>query len=163
MNRRIGILALLVMVFMAGCHPSPYFQKVATVPSAAWDYGFKPTFSVDVTDTTASYRSYFVIRHTQGYPYNNIWMLVSVKGPGDKTTHKERVNIILAEPTGKWMGRGMGEIWEQRMAMKLDDSTLFRRKGTWEISLEQNMRVNPLPEILNVGVRVEKAQGARTN
>ena len=79
-----------------------------------------------------------------------------IKGPGDTTARKERVNVMLAEASGKWMGRGMGEVWEQRMYLKMEDTTLFRKKGTWQISLEQNMRVNPLPEILNIGFRLER-------
>jgi gliding motility-associated lipoprotein GldH len=83
-------------------------------------------------------------------------MWVYIKTPGDSVIKKERVNIILAEATGKWLGRGMGEIWEQRMQLNLGDSINFYRKGTYEISLEQNMRINPLPDILHVGLRVEK-------
>jgi hypothetical protein len=45
------------------------------------------------------------------------------------------------------------------MAMQLQDSALFRRKGVWEITIEQNMRVNPLPEVLDAGLRVERAPG----
>lgn len=157
MTRGTIFIALLVFVMLAGCLPSPYYQRVDTVPGAAWDYSFKPVFHVEVTDTNAVYKPYFIIRHTQGYPFNNVWMLVSVKGPGDKAAHRERVNIVLAEPSGKWMGRGMGEVYEQRLSMKLEDTAFLRRKGVWEITLEQNMRVNPLPEVLSTGIRVEKA------
>jgi len=83
-------------------------------------------------------------------------MLVHIKQPEDTVIKTERVNIVLAESSGKWMGRGMGELYEQRMFLKLSDTALFNKAGTYEISLEQNMRVDPLPEILNVGLRVEK-------
>ena len=79
-----------------------------------------------------------------------------VKGPGETIAKKVRVNVPLAEATGKWLGRGMGEIWEQRMPVDLGDSIRFDHKGTYEITLEQNMRINPLPEILHVGLRLEK-------
>jgi len=86
-----------------------------------------------------------------------LWLWVYIKAPGDSTSKKERINIPLAEATGKWLGRGMGEIWEQRMPIDLGDSIKFNKQGTYEISLEQNMRINPLPEILHVGFRLEKA------
>lgn len=86
---------------------------------------------------------------------------MSVKTPGDSIVKKARVHIVLAEPSGKWLGRGMGEIYEQRMKFSLGDSITFRKPGTYEVSLEQNMRINPLPDILNVGLRVEKLSGMR--
>lgn len=136
--------------------PAPYFQSQEPIPGNAWQYSFKPTFTFDVTDTEARYQPYFIIRHTQAYPYNNIWMWVYVKAPGDSIARKSRVSVVLAEQTGKWLGRGMGEIYEQRMRIAVTDSFNFRRKGTYKISLEQNMRINPLPEVLNVGFRLEK-------
>lgn len=83
-------------------------------------------------------------------------MLLYIKVPGDTIIKKERVNIVLAEPNGKWLGRGMDEIWEQRMFLKLSDSFRFNKLGTYQIAFEQNMRVNPLSEVLNIGIRVEK-------
>lgn len=115
-----------------------------------------PAFTFDISDTTTTYQPYLIIRHTQAYPYCNLWLWLHIKIPGDTTTRKERINITLAEPTGKWMGRGMGEIYEQRMPLKLSDSTRIGKAGTYTISLEQNMRINPLPDVLNVGLRVEK-------
>ena len=154
--RRTFWFLLLAVVLFTGCMPSPYFQKEEAVPQNAWSYNFKPTFTFDITDTTAIYKTTFLIRHTEAYPYQNIWLWVYIKTPGDTIVKKERVNITLAEASGKWLGRGMGEIWEQRMRMDLGDSVRFDKKGTYKISLEQNMRVNPLPDILHVGLRVEK-------
>jgi len=159
-------IAALVIVslfcFLSGCLPAPYYQKEEAVPQDAWAYSFKPSFEFNITDTTVGYQPYFLIRHTQAYPYSNLWVLLYIKTPGDSLIKVERVNVPLAENTGKWLGRGMGEIYEQRLPMNLGDSVNFNRKGTYTISLEQNMRINPLPEILNVGIRIEKT-GVRTH
>lgn len=150
------LLVFLLCVLVAGCLPAPYYQGQDPIPQNAWNYNYKPSFTFDITDTNARYQPYFIIRHTQGYPYNNIWMWIYVKTPGDSIAKKARINITLAEQSGKWLGRGMGEIYEQRMKVSLGDSINFRRPGTYKISLEQNMRVNPLPDVLNVGFRLEK-------
>lgn len=126
------------------------------MPQNEWSYSVRPKFKFEITDTTTTYQPIFIIRHTQAYPYCNIWLWLHVKTPGDSIGRKERVNITLAEPTGKWLGRGMGEIYEQRMKIKFSDSISFSRPGTYQVSMEQNMRVNPLPEILHVGLRIEK-------
>ena len=153
---RHTLFCLLFMVYLSGCLPSPYFQKEEAVPQNAWSYSFKPKYSIDIKDTLAHYQAYFLIQHTQAYPYNNLWVWVYVKAPNDSIAKKMRINVPLAEATGKWLGRGMGEIYEQRMPIDLGDSIKFDRSGTYEISLEQNMRINPLPEIMHVGLRLEK-------
>ena len=150
------IFILFFYCLLAGCLPSSYYQKEVAVPGSDWDYNYKPVFSFDITDTTAAYRTFFLIQHTQAYPFSNLWLLVYIKKPGDSVAQRERLNIPLAEANGKWLGRSVGEIWEQRLQMDLGDSVVFNKKGTYQISLEQNMRINPLPEILHVGLRVEK-------
>jgi gliding motility-associated lipoprotein GldH len=157
LTRHLPTLLFLILAVLAGCLPSPYYQNVEAVPGYAWSYDFKPTFRFDVSDTSADYRPYLIIRHSQAYPFNNIWVLMHVKAPGEKLARTERVNVVLAEPSGKWMGRGMEDMWEQHLYLKTEDSFSFRKKGTWEVSLEQNMRINPLPEVMNVGLRVEQA------
>jgi gliding motility-associated lipoprotein GldH len=127
------------------------------VPKNAWDYQFKPSFKFDITDTTATYNLYFLVRHTEAYQFSNIWLQVYSKQPGDSTFIKSRIEVPLAEPSGKWLGRGMGEIWEQRMPITRNDNPMvFKKTGTYEIRFEQNMRINPLPEVLQIGLRVEK-------
>ena len=146
---------------LAGCLPSPYYQSQEPIPQNAWNYNFKPSFTFNITDTTVNYQPYFIIRHTQAYQYNNIWMWLYIKTPGDSIAKKERINIVLAEQSGKWLGRGMGELFEQRMRVSLGDSIDFHKAGTYTISLEQNMRINPLPDIMNVGFRLEKGSFRR--
>ena len=157
MNKKYGLFYLLLLTFcLTSCLSGPYYQKEESVPQNAWSYNFRPSFSIDIKDTVANYKAFFLIQHTQSYPYNNLWVWVYIKAPGDSTVTKERINVPLAEATGKWLGRGMGEIWEQRMPIDLGDSIKFNKQGTYQVTLEQNMRINPLPEVLHVGFRLEK-------
>jgi gliding motility-associated lipoprotein GldH len=155
---RSFIFILTMTCFIAGCLPAPYYQKEEVIPQNAWTYTFKPSFTFDITDTISGYQPYFIIRHSQAYPYCNLWMWVYIKIPGDTIEKKERINVVLAEATGKWLGRGMGEIYEQRLPISFGDSVRLNRKGAYKITLEQNMRINPLPEVMNVGLRVEKKE-----
>lgn len=154
---RFLLFVVLSSCIFAACQPVPHYQKVEPVPQNAWSYSFRPVFTFTITDSTAQYQPYFIIRHTQAYPYNNIWLWLYIKTPDDTTTHKARINITLAEPNGKWLGRGVGAIYEQRMPVSLGDSINLSHPGTYQVGMEQNMRLNPLPEILHIGMRVEKA------
>ena len=51
----------------------------------------------------------------------------------------------------------MGEIWEQRLLLNMDGAPLhFSKPGLYHLQLRQLMRTNPLPDILSVGIRLEK-------
>lgn len=156
LSTRFIALLMLAVISMSGCMESPYFQKDVAVPGYQWKYDFQPVFKVDIQDTAALYDLYFIVRHTEAYPFSNIWMWIHSKAPGDTAFRKSRIEIPLAEKNGKWLGRGMGEIWEQRMPITREATRFFDKPGTYEIRFEQNMRVNPLPEVLQVGLRVEK-------
>ena len=155
--KKSTVLLFVLLFAISGCLTSPYYQQSVTVPSYAWAYNFQPSFRFEVTDTNSYYNLYFLIRHTEAYPYANIWLNIYTKEPGEKFFQQSRIEIPLAETGGKWLGRGMNEIWEQRMPITRNDAPMiFKKKGSYEIKLEQNMRINPLPEVLQVGLRVEK-------
>lgn len=162
MLRYFYTITLVCFISLAGCIPSPYYQKQYSVPGNAWQYSFKPSFTFNISDTASPYNLSFLVRHTEAYPYSNIWVWVYIKQPGGDSFERSRIEIPLAETSGKWMGRGMGEIWEQSMPITTNNNAMmFNKPGTYEIRFEQNMRVNPLPEVLQVGLRVEKNTSAR--
>lgn len=157
---------LLLLLIFAACQPSPQYQKHVTIPSKGWQYDYQPSFQVNITDTTAPYQLFLVIRHTNAYPFSNIWLRLRTQQPGDSSFQEERYEVTLASPTavlpdgslsGGWLGRGMGEIWEQRMALNdAQHPVYFKQAGTYVFKLAQDMRLNPLPEVLQVGLRLEK-------
>lgn len=173
MIKNFAILALFV-VSLASCVPSPYFQKSVALPNNMWSQKFSPAFTFDVNDTNIFYNLDFIIRHTNNYAYSNIWLNVLVKEPGDSTFKSARIEIPLAEPNGKWLGQGMGELYEQRRMIVIDHNAipitdnliaisessvpnLFRKIGKYEIRLQQNMRDEVLSDVLHVGLRVTKS------
>lgn len=139
------------------CIPSiDVFEKDVAIPKQQWQSSFKPEITFTVTDTASSYDIYLVVRHTDAYNYNNIWIKAAVQQPGDATIHSQRFNLALATNEKGWMGSAMDDIYEQRVLVQ--PQTKFKRPGDYHFTLEQVMREDPLPHVMNVGVRVEKAK-----
>jgi hypothetical protein len=63
--------------------------------------------------------------------------------------------VLLATNEKGWLGTGMDDIWELRQLIT-PQPFRFNRAGKATFMLEQIMRDNPLPEVLNAGIRVEK-------
>ena len=56
--------------------PSDVFEKDVAIPGQQWESSFKPTFNFNIReqDTARLYNIYLVLRHTDAYNYNNIWI-----------------------------------------------------------------------------------------
>jgi gliding motility-associated lipoprotein GldH len=68
----------------------------------------------------------------------------------------DTVNCKLADNSGKWLGKGIGDLWD--LQIPYIGGFKFAQKGKYTVSLEQAMRVeNGLEGITDVGLRVEKA------
>ena len=92
------------------------------------------------------------MRHTEAYHFNNIWIDFSATFPGKKP-QTQRLNLTLANTKG-WLGTAMDDIIEQRILLFSKPTSLD--SGTYTFSIRQVMREDPLENILNAGIRVEK-------
>ena len=158
-NKREILTTFLVIhcsLFIASCLQSPVYQAHEGIPKTAWAYTYKPAFEFDIADTAARYGAYFLMRHTDAYPFSNLWLWVETTAPGDSTPQRVRLEVPLAEKNGRWLGRGTGSIWEHRAPLTPNGTMRFPKAGRYTVSFEQAMRTNPLPEVLQVGLRVEK-------
>lgn len=146
------------LVFSYSCNiPSPYYQKQVGIPEAFWTYDNQPVFTIHINDTAAEYRMFLVLRHDEEYPYGNIWIRMSEKAPKSKKFNEgKRIEKKLASSEGIWLGKGLGGIWEHKLPLTPKETIKFSDTGTYKIKLEQLMRVNPLPSVLNVGLIIEK-------
>jgi len=158
-NKGWGIfLMLLVWGLMASCGvKSSYYQKQQAIKDARWSSGQQPVFRIDIKDTGALYDLFFLIRHDEAYPNSNIWIRMKVKAPGD-TLFRDgaRIELELADIKGQWLGRGMGGIWEHKVRIPAREAPRFAKAGTYELKIEHLMRQDPLPSVLNVGLRIEQ-------
>ena len=145
---------IILLIACVSCNTIDVFEKTNMFPSHSWKESEKPTFQFNITDTTSLYNIFFVIRHQDAYRYNNVWVNITVKSPVD--TSQVRREFILSNNTQGWLGSGMDDIFEHRIAFNNKPAAL--KKGTYTFTLQQAMREDPLDYVMNVGIRVEKAK-----
>jgi gliding motility-associated lipoprotein GldH len=159
LKKPILLLLIACSLQWAGCSlPSDVFEKDVALPGQQWESRFKPTidFTIQEQDTAYRYNIYLVLRHSDAYNYNNIWIKGTVREPGDTAARSERYDLMLATNDKGWLGSGMDDIYEHRI--QIQQQTKFKKPGTYSFMLEQIMREDPLKHVLNVGVRVEKVK-----
>jgi gliding motility-associated lipoprotein GldH len=148
--------ALLVLTMLSGCSdPSAVFDNSMDIADHNWSYVNRVKFDVKVDDAKAAYNQYLNLRVTGNYRYSNIFVLVSQTLPGKKK-QTTRFEVKLANPDGEWLGKGSGNLYSYQVL--LHKGYHFPAAGVYHFEVEQNMRDNPLHEISDVGLRVEKAK-----
>ena len=143
-------------LWLTACSRVDVFEKNAVIPKNQWSYSLQPAFDFIIKDTTASYNLYVVLRHTDAYRYNNIWLNVGTQSPGDSTRY-QKFELQLGSDAKGWEGTGMDDIWELRKLIT-NGPVRFNKAGNYHFSVAQIMRENPLPNIMNIGIRVEKVK-----
>jgi gliding motility-associated lipoprotein GldH len=73
--------------------------------------------------------------------------------PGKDTALKIRRDLTLATNDKGWLGQGMDDIYEHRIKLGEPQSL---KAGTYTFILEQIMREDPLENVLDAGLRIEK-------
>ncbi len=149
---------LLVLFFISSCGKIDVFEKNVTIPNREWNSSFKPEIQFEIADTTSLYNIYVVLRHTDAYRYNNIWLNLYVQPPRD-TTFKNRLDLRLATDDKGWLGSGMDDIFEHRILVNKSGPQRFSKSGIYKFRIENIMREEPLEHVMNVGIRVEKERG----
>ena len=146
------ILAFGGLLF-SSCTTIDLYEKDVAIPGFKWRSSFRPEFTFTIKDTTVAYQLFLVLRHTERYTYNNIWINLYSQPPRD-TLHKALFELQLATNT-KWLATGMDDVYEHRI--KLTDPQ-YLKAGLYHFKVEQVMREDPLDNVMDVGLRVEKKQ-----
>lgn len=149
-------MIILASLMMFGCGKINLFEKQIKIPDQDWYYENVPQFTFQINDTVALYNIYVVIRHTDLYKYNNIWLNLGSQAPGD-SMHFQKLNVRLAHDKSGWEGTAMDDIIEVRKNIS-PGPVSFKKPGQYTFSVSQVMRENPLKYIMNVGIRIEKME-----
>lgn len=152
---RVGTVLLLLglMLVMASCDNARLFDENKAIENNNWYYKTRLPFDVRIKDTTKLYNVYVNLRVDADYKYSNIFMWVHTINP-DKKTDQRRVEIKLADESGKWLGSGLGDIYDYQFpAFK---KVKFPQQGFYRFELEQNMRDDTLLHVKAAGIRVEE-------
>jgi gliding motility-associated lipoprotein GldH len=154
---RIRSIQIIIILFLfVGCKETGLYQKVYFMKGNVWSFQEQPLFEFDVKDTASSYQLYFLIRHTDAYEYNNVWISLKSQLPGDSVIRKERFDIPLADQN-KWLGSGMDDIYDHRVLL-YREPVKFSKPGLYKVNIGHEMRVEPLEQVFNVGLRIEKVK-----
>lgn len=154
-NFNVNFLVVMVAAcLMLSCRQIDVYEKNTPISNYEWQSNFPAPGSFTIKDTTAFYNVSIVLRHTDAYAYNNIWLNVGLQSPGD-SMYFQKIDLLLGNDANGWEGSGMNDIWEVRKLLN-GQARRFKKAGTYQFKILQLMRDEPLQHIMSAGLRVEK-------
>ena len=148
------VLPIVHCLLFSSCKQIDVYEKHTVIPKYEWQSSFSATGDFLITDTISAYSIYLVLRHTDAYQYNNIWLNIGLQAPGD-SMYIQKVNLILGDDASGWEGTGMNDILEIRKLLN-GKPRRFKQAGKYSFTISQIMRNNPLLNVMSAGLRVEK-------
>jgi gliding motility-associated lipoprotein GldH len=125
------------------------------LPEYIWEKDTVLRFKAEITDTISPYNIYINIRNASSYQFSNLFLFVTTHSPKGGVV-KDTIELTLADAKGRWLGNGLGDIWDNQISYKRN--VRFPYKGIYIFELQQAMRVMRLPFIMDAGIRIEKAK-----
>jgi gliding motility-associated lipoprotein GldH len=146
-------VVIMVIFLISSCDDHAVYDKNISLPEFSWNFQDTLSFHVNIADTSHAHNIYLNIRNSESYQYSNIFLFVSTYAP---TGHflKDTFEIKLADKSGKWFGRGVGNVFSLQVPYKR--KIKFPYKGIYLFEIQHAMWNKNLKGIADVGLRVEK-------
>ena len=152
--KQLSILILIIAATLSGCDQNYVFEKNVALKERQWEHNEPIQFTVEIDDTTAVYDLALNVRHTDAYPYTNLWVEITTEYPSGQTGTREE-QVILGNNTRQvWLGDCMGDICDRQG--KIVEGVRFSEEGEYKFTVQHIMRTDPLDHVMAVGMRLEK-------
>jgi gliding motility-associated lipoprotein GldH len=151
------LLCIATIFALVACDEQRVYEKNLDLAGNQWYIDTIPSFTFRIDDPNLNYNIYYNIRNAVNYPYYNLYVTYSLQDSTGKAISSHLQNLILADSkTGKPLGNGLGDLFDhQILSLK---NYRFPSAGPYTFRVKQYMRQDPLPLIMSVGIRVEKAR-----
>lgn len=156
MNNRLVVWLLglsSLWLVCTGCDDKAVCQDSKMISSEGWRKNELVSFDFDLTDTLGVYNVLVDVRNDNAYPFQNFWLFIHTMMP-DSTEFSDTLNCVLADNYGRWLGKSSGSMYHVPVAFRL--STKFPQAGKYHFDLVQGMRMDVLPGITEIGMRILK-------
>ena len=159
MKKQLTISVLCAFTgLILGCKHDFLLEEKKSVAGKTWVQADSLRFDFDLVDTAHVYNLFVDVEHSDGYPFENLYVRIHTVLPSGKRLVKIR-SLQLAGPAGEWLGSGSGEKIKARVT--LQEHAYFGQPGHYALVFEQWMRQDSLPGISAVGLAVQKTAERR--
>jgi gliding motility-associated lipoprotein GldH len=150
------ICLLAVAVLAVSCGKGKIYSEYKSIdPEKGWSQNDSVVFEPEINDLDGLFNVYVNVRHADTYPYRNLYIFLTTIYP-DGRQMTDTLECMLADEQNHWKGNGAGDLWDNSILLK--SNIRFPLKGKYKFIYVHGMRVDPLPQVLDVGLTIENAK-----
>lgn len=160
MSPRHSVWFFLAAVLLVSCDEKRVFDEYKSV-GGTWHKDSVVSFDLPELDTTKTYNMMVNLRDNNDYPYNNIFLIVTLDEPG-RVTKVDTLEYAMTDAEGNLLGNGFSDVKESALVYKKREKF---KKGAYKVHIRQAVRetgkvagVKELKGITEVGFRIESAE-----
>lgn len=154
-NLRLAISLLIGGIcLLTSCRHDIVYSDFVAIPSGEWDENQLPEFAFNIADREAAYDILLYVRHTERYPYQNMWLFVR----GNRQ-YMDTVEFYLADDRGRWLGDKHHGFIE--MPVLLEENYHFPDTGRYYFAVQHGMRDSLLRGVTDVGIEMIRVKNER--
>jgi gliding motility-associated lipoprotein GldH len=146
---RVISTAALGAVLMASCDRSVVYSDSRAFEGEIWHATDPTSFSFFVSDTVSAHEIHLNIRHSEAYPFRNLYLFVENNHPNGRLV-VDTLECYLADELGRWYGRGFGSLYENKFLYRRN--LIFPTSGEYRLSVHHAMRDTLLLGVADVGI-----------
>ncbi|MBQ6723009.1 MAG: gliding motility lipoprotein GldH [Paludibacteraceae bacterium] len=151
----IGHLAFVIClavlaVFLTSCRNNIVYSHFCSIPSENWHMDSVAQFDYNIEDAGIDYQMLLYVRHTERYPYQNMWLFV------DNGIYQDTIEFYLADDRGQWLGDKKHGLME--MPVLLEEQIHYPDTGMYRLTVQHGMRDSLLRGVADVGLEIVKSK-----
>lgn len=154
-------LALVFFLCLVSCNSNLVFSDYQSMSKGKWKMDKVLDFEFPQLDSVQTHNMFINIRNDNTFQFSNLFLITELEFP-DGNTQKDTLEFKMAEPTGEWLGKGLGSIKENKLWYR--ENIVFPDSGVYKLRVTHAMRKNGevdgvyiLDGITDVGLEIEKS------
>lgn len=148
--RKVVLLAVISLLLVS-CQQGVVFTEFQAISGRGWVVDSVVTFVPVLDDSVARYDMQLIVRHTDRYAYQNLWLFVDVKRDS-VLLRRDTIEAMMANERGEWHGNGVSKYTLPLVYL----AGVPLQFGEYEVVVQQGMREDMLPGITDLGLKLIK-------
>jgi len=147
------LLPIIIVLLLSSCSDQSFYKSNYDLEGQRWRLNEVPEFSFYVEDTSLQYDVDVVIRYSNQYRFQNLYVTRILLDNRGRSLDSTLVNIqLFDEKTGRPLGAGIGDIFT--ISHPILTGQQFAKLETFRIRMRQTMRPDTLRHVVSVGIDI---------
>ena len=93
------------------------YSDYQPIKEGKWRMDEGVDFQFSELDSTQTYNMFINIRNDDSFAFSNLFLITELEYPNG-TTVKDTLEYRMADPSGQWLGKGLGSVKENKLWFK---------------------------------------------